>query len=201
VEDCPVALPLYEGGDPEPRVSDNDCEGVTAPSIFTGINFQTRQVSCTSSLTSSTWDKTQFSCISPDVGEKFPTFVPSALLLPHRSHAISVVSQLKLTHGERGGLVLLETPSLTGRIQTQYAPCYLRSRSAKPWDMGSHRYLDVPYLQSRVIEHKTAQAFPGQPRPRTVKHTVTDPGILANEICTLTLRTEYPAPSGLISHF
>ena len=40
VKDCPVAFPSYEGRKPEPRVSDNACEGKNAPSTFTGINFQ-----------------------------------------------------------------------------------------------------------------------------------------------------------------
>lgn len=43
VVNSPAVSPSYRGGELEPRISDNSCEGVDAPSTFTGINFQTRQ--------------------------------------------------------------------------------------------------------------------------------------------------------------
>ena len=40
VADCPAASPSYGGRELEPRVVDDECEGVNVPSTSAGINFQ-----------------------------------------------------------------------------------------------------------------------------------------------------------------
>jgi hypothetical protein len=55
VEDCRVSPSSYEGREPEPSVSDDDIEGVSRPSTFTGINFQLNQATGTVSVQVITW--------------------------------------------------------------------------------------------------------------------------------------------------
>jgi hypothetical protein len=83
-------------------------------------------------------------------------------------------SQYQLTHGERDSLTLLESPSLTGHIQTHGASCPRRLRASKPQDKDSQRDLEEPRLPPLVMGHKTAQAFPVQPECCLVNHTVAD---------------------------
>ena len=134
------------------------------------------------------------------VGEKCLTLVPSLAEPPSRSHTHFVVPQCKLTYVERGILGSSETLSLTGHIQIHDAPRPLRSRASRTWDMGRHRESGES-LPARALGHKIGQAFPVRPGFPGVKLAVVGSVSLTKETSTLTLRTEYPAPRGLISHF
>jgi len=111
-----------------------------------------------------------------------------------------VVPQRTLMYNKFGALISLGTPGRTGRIRTLGAPHPGRSRSSKLRDTVRRRGFD-PRFPARATESKTALVSPARPGFPIVKlnHTVTERQ--AREIGQLTLRTEYPAPRGLTSHF
>jgi len=96
--------------------------------------------------------------------------------------------------------MLLGNPGPTGHIRTHGVLHPGRPRSSKPQDTVRRRGSE-PHFPARVTESKTVLVFPVRPGFLVVNHPVSDSESLAREIGTLTLRTEYPAPRDLISHF
>jgi len=130
--------------------------------------------------------------------EQYLTLVPSALQpAPFRSHTLFVDPQHTLTCSKRGILMSLVNSRRTGRIRTHGAARPGRSRSSKPRDTVQRR----GRFPVHATENKTTPVFPARPGFLIVKHTLTDSESQAREIGPLTLRMEYPAPRGLISHF
>jgi hypothetical protein len=77
VEDCRVCPSSYEGREPEPSVSDDDTEGVSRPSTFTGINFQMNQGMGSVSVQTTTWVK-HLAMLLAGIAQH-----PTSVLVPH----------------------------------------------------------------------------------------------------------------------
>ena len=111
-----------------------------------------------------------------------------------------VVPQRTLAYNKLSGLILLGAPGRTGRIRTHGAPHPGRFRSSKLRDTVQRRGFE-PHFPARTTGNKTVLVSLARPGFLIVEHTVADSGSKAREIGPLTLRTEYPAPRSLISHF
>ena len=111
-----------------------------------------------------------------------------------------VVPQRTLMYNKLGVLILLGTRGRTGRIRIPGELHPGLSRSSKRRDTVRHRGPD-PHFPARATENKIVLVFPARSGFLVVKRTVTDSESQVREIGPLTLRTEYPAPRGLISHF